>query len=724
MAITKTYDLLNINGVKGWVRDSWARRAIASLQQAIANIVVPTKTSDLTNDSGFITQADVPPGSTASSTVPNMDGVASVGTENAFARGDHRHPSDTNKADKATTLSGYGIIDAYTKSQVDGMIPTVPTKTSDLTNDSDFQTGTQVGNAISAEAGFMIPYGYCTTGASTVAKVVTVSPAVTELTTGLTIAVKMQYANTGSNPTLNVNSLGAKAIKRYGTTAAGTSAAANWNANSVVILVYDGTYWQLADWNNTTYSGMTDAEYQAGTSTTNRLITPARLKAAVELHAPVQSVNGQDGDVTISVPTKTSELTNDSGFITGYTETDPTVPAWAKASTKPSYTAAEVGALPDDTVIPTVPTKISAFQNDTGYITGFTETDPTVPAWAKASTKPTYTASEVGALPDTTEIPSKTSDLTNDSGFITASSVPSAYTSNPSMDGTASAGSSAAWARGDHRHPTDTSRQAALSSTQLAAVNSGVTAAKVQEWDSIVVPTKTSELTNDSGFITSVPVQSVNGKTGTVNLGAVDVGALPNSTVIPTVPSNVSAFTNDAGYITASDVPDAAASTPVMDGTGAAGSSADYARADHVHPHDTSKQDALSTAQLAAVDSGITTEKVASYEQNTALTLTRAENSYVNATNFARLECRKIGPHLAILHLNLRLNAALSGTSFVTIGSVAGISLPYPHFSTVQSDDATGMLAVQINEAGAIRLMSSNAPASKWYRTEIPLLLN
>lgn len=30
-----------------------------------------------------------------------------------------------------------------------------------------------------------------------------------------------------------------------------------------------------------------------------------------------------------------------------------------------------------------------------------TETDPTVPSWAKQSTKPTYTASEVGAIPDT-----------------------------------------------------------------------------------------------------------------------------------------------------------------------------------------------------------------------------------------------------------------------------------------------------------------------------------
>lgn len=42
------------------------------------------------------------------------------------------------------------------------------------------------------------------------------------------------------------------------------------------------------------------------------------------------------------------------------------------------------------------------------------ETDPTVPAWAKEEEKPTYTAEEVGALPDTTEIPKKLSDLQDD----------------------------------------------------------------------------------------------------------------------------------------------------------------------------------------------------------------------------------------------------------------------------------------------------------------------
>ena len=62
--------------------------------------------------------------------------------------------------------------------------------------------------------------------------------------------------------------------------------------------------------------------------------------------------------------------------------------------------------------------------------------------------------------------------------------------------------------------------------------------------DNIDVPTKTSQLTNDNGFITvsdipEVPVQSVNGKTGAVNLSASDVGALPNTTVIPTVPASL-----------------------------------------------------------------------------------------------------------------------------------------------------------------------------------------
>lgn len=75
-----------------------------------------------------------------------------------------------------------------------------------------------------------------------------------------------------------------------------------------------------------------------------------------------------------------------------------------------------------------VPTKTSDLTNDSGFIT--TETDPTVPAWAKASSKPTYTAQEVGALPSSTVIPSKVSDLTDDVGIVTKATVTATLTAD------------------------------------------------------------------------------------------------------------------------------------------------------------------------------------------------------------------------------------------------------------------------------------------------------
>ena len=63
----------------------------------------------------------------------------------------------------------------------------------------------------------------------------------------------------------------------------------------------------------------------------------------------------------------------EAGFISGYTETDPTVPAWAKAENKPTYTASEVGALPDTTDIPTQATILSSgFTKNAGTLTGVT----------------------------------------------------------------------------------------------------------------------------------------------------------------------------------------------------------------------------------------------------------------------------------------------------------------------------------------------------------------
>lgn len=161
-----------------------------TITNKIANISVPTATSELTNDSGFITTADIPEGAAASTTVPLMDGTATAGTEMAFARGDHRHPTDTTRAAASdldavdervqaleTAVGSGGSVDSKIASAVealdssiasesgkaiasvtvvDGKITAstkiaVPSKTSDLTNDSGFQTASDLSTALAGK---------------------------------------------------------------------------------------------------------------------------------------------------------------------------------------------------------------------------------------------------------------------------------------------------------------------------------------------------------------------------------------------------------------------------------------------------------------------------------------------------------------------------------------------------------------------------------------------
>lgn len=79
--------------------------------------------------------------------------------------------------------------------------------------------------------------------------------------------------------------------------------------------------------------------------------------------------------------------------------------------------------------------------------------------------------------------------------IITDEPAPSAYTSNPEMDGTASPGSSEAWARGDHVHPSDTSK---ANQAQLAYVETGTTASRAYSageyfcWNGLLYRAKTA----------------------------------------------------------------------------------------------------------------------------------------------------------------------------------------------------------------------------------------
>ena len=152
----------------------------------------------------------------------------------------------------------------------------------------------------------------------------------------------------------------------------------------------------------------TQAEYDALTTKdedTMYIITDASSAASGDMLKEVYDTEKKNTDIFKYVDThannNTIHVTADernawNAKLDSFTETDPTVPDWAKQATKPSYTASEVGALPSSTVIPS---KTSQLTNDSGFITGYTETDPTVPAWAKAASKPSYSAAEVGAIP-------------------------------------------------------------------------------------------------------------------------------------------------------------------------------------------------------------------------------------------------------------------------------------------------------------------------------------
>lgn len=118
-----------------------------------------------------------------------------------------------------------------------------------------------------------------------------------------------------------------------------------------------------------------------------------------------QSVAIGYGAVSHGINTFSVNAESPSAFYLGGSPLQSFLDLYAKSAELANV--ATSGAYADLTgrpTIPTVPTKVSAFANDAGYVTEAVtngllraESDPTVPAWAKAAAKPTYTASEVGA---------------------------------------------------------------------------------------------------------------------------------------------------------------------------------------------------------------------------------------------------------------------------------------------------------------------------------------
>lgn len=97
-------------------------------------------------------------------------------------------------------------------------------------------------NAMAAVNKAMLHYGTCATAAATVAKTVTLSGF--SLYKGATVSILFTYANTATNPTLNVNGTGAKNIRVNGVN---ISKKFYWRASNTLTFVYDGTYWVMSD---------------------------------------------------------------------------------------------------------------------------------------------------------------------------------------------------------------------------------------------------------------------------------------------------------------------------------------------------------------------------------------------------------------------------------------------------------------------------------------------
>ena len=160
-------------------------------------------------------------------------------------------------------------------------------------------------------------WGTCTTGAATAAKVVTVSAAQNfRLEVGAMVTFKAPNTNTAQNPTINVNSTGAKPIffdNAVITTGSLNKAGQNGRPATYI---YDGTNWVWVSWSkddNTTYSTMSVSEGTTGTATSARTMRADYLKQIIKHYTP--TVNNATLTVTqngTSVGTFTANSSTDT----------------------------------------------------------------------------------------------------------------------------------------------------------------------------------------------------------------------------------------------------------------------------------------------------------------------------------------------------------------------------------------------------------------------------
>ena len=196
--------------------------------------------------------------------------------------------------------------------------------------------------------------------------------------------------------------------------------------------------------------------------------------------------------------------------------------------------ADDVGALSSSTI---VPSKTSQLDNDSGFID-----DSALSGYAKTS-----------------EIPTQTSQLTNNSGFITASDVPV-----QSVDGATGAVVTNAVKTIAQTLTDVQKRQVRIN---IGAGTSSFDGSYNSLSDKPTIPTQTSQLENNSGFITGadVPtkVSELENDSGYITNTALNGYAKTND-----IPTKVSQLNNDAGYVDSTGAKNAAPVQSVDGSTG------------------------------------------------------------------------------------------------------------------------------------------------------------
>lgn len=268
-----------------------------------------------------------------------------------------------------------------------------------------------------------------------------------------------------------------------------------------------------------------------------------------------------------------------------------------------------------DGLIPTVPAASSTLPLMDGTAAVGTGT-----TWARAdhihpsdtSRAPLASPTFTGTPAAPTATPGTNTTQLASTAFVTAAinalaAIPAPSSTTPLMDGTAAIGTGTTYARADHVHPTDTSR-APLASPTFTGVPAAPTA---------TVGTNTTQLATTAFVQAALPAVPVASSTTPLmdGTGAVGTGttwaradhvhpsdtsrlALAGGTMTGAIAMGSNKITGLANGTLATDaaafgqipsVPAASSTTPLMDGTAAVGTGTTWARADHVHPSDTSR---------------------------------------------------------------------------------------------------------------------------------------